>query len=48
MYGRWVTVDLGDNIECRVWVHCTPDDSEEYLQKRARAQLIARLVLEED
>lgn len=43
MYGEWVTVDFGDSIQCKVWVPCTPDSSEVYLQKKARDLLRARL-----
>ena len=36
MYGKWVTVDLGDSVQCKIWVYCTPETSEAYLQKSKR------------
>ncbi|WP_340032548.1 hypothetical protein NSQ20_11835 [Paenibacillus sp. FSL K6-1122] len=43
MYGKWVTICLGDSIECKVWVSCTPSTSEEALQSSARSILKKKL-----
>lgn len=44
MYGKWVFVLLGDTIECKVWVNCTPNTTEDELQRRAKNILIGRLI----
>lgn len=43
MYAKWVMVNLGDNIECIVYVGCTPNTPEDELQRRAIALLMNRL-----
>lgn len=43
MYGKWVLINLGEDIECRVWVACVPDTPEDVLQRRAIASLKSRL-----
>lgn len=43
MYGEWVRLDLGNEIDCKVFVMCTPDTTDEELQKRAFAQLAKAL-----
>jgi hypothetical protein len=43
MYGRWVTIDFGDSIECRVWVSCTPSTPEDVLQRLAMNILQSRI-----
>ena len=43
MYGKWVTLNLGENIECRVFVLCTPATPLVELQEKALAILRGRL-----
>lgn len=43
MYGEWVTVELGDGVECRVWVTCVPNTPNDILQRRAIGILQNRL-----
>jgi hypothetical protein len=43
MYGKWVTVNLGDSIKCRVWVNCVPSTPENELQQSALRILKNRL-----
>jgi hypothetical protein len=35
MYGKWVTLNLGEGIECRVFVSCSPSTPDEELKHRA-------------
>lgn len=35
MFGKWVIINLGSEIECKVWVWCTPSTSENELQNKA-------------
>jgi hypothetical protein len=43
MYGKWVTVNLGDSIECKVWVSCVPSTPVDELQHLAINILRSRL-----
>lgn len=43
MYGKWVTVNLGDDIECKVWITCVPSTPEDELQRRAMARIQRKL-----
>ncbi|GAB6989420.1 hypothetical protein [Paenibacillus pini] len=43
MYGKWVVINLGEDIKCKVWVACLPDTPEDILQRRALNQLQRRL-----
>lgn len=43
MYGKWVTVHLGDNIRCQVYVFCSPDATYDELQERAKQILRNKL-----
>ena len=35
MYGEWVTLNLGEGIECKVYVTCTPNTNPIELEDRA-------------
>ncbi len=43
MFGKWVTVNLGEGIKCEVFVLCVPSTPDDVLQERAVAQLSSRL-----
>mgnify|MGYP006976762504 CR=1 FL=1 len=43
MYGKWVTVNLGEGIECKVFVLCTPTTPDDVLQRLAINTLRSRL-----
>jgi hypothetical protein len=43
MYGQWVTVNLGEDIECKVWVACVPNTPKDVLQREALGILSNRL-----
>lgn len=47
MYGKWVTVDLGESIECKVFVWCTPDTPDYELKNLAMMQLKTQLKQQE-
>ena len=48
MYGRWVTVHLGDGTRYKVevWVNCSPDTPATELEKQARGMLMDKLIEE--
>lgn len=46
MFGRWVTLNLGDDFEARVWVTCTPNTTEEELIKKANGKMFNRMDME--
>ena len=43
MFGKWVTIDLGEDVRCDVFVLCTPATPDDILQTRAFAQLASHL-----
>ena len=43
MYGKWVTVNLGEDIECKVCVPCVPDTPIDVLERQAINILRSRL-----
>jgi hypothetical protein len=43
MYGKWVTVNLGEDIQCQVWVTCVPSTTAGELQHRAMGTLKSRI-----
>ncbi|MFD0587753.1 hypothetical protein ACFQZE_07040 [Paenibacillus sp. GCM10027627] len=40
MYGEWITINLGDDIECRVFITCTPSTLPEIKERRAIQKLM--------
>ena len=43
MFGKWVSINLGEGIECKVFVLCVPSTPDDVLQARAFDQLASRL-----
>lgn len=43
MYGEWVTLNLGDGFEIRVFVYCVPYTPRATLIAAARGMLIREL-----
>lgn len=43
MHGKWVTVDLGVDIDCKVWIPCLPDTPIDVLKRQAISILKSRL-----
>lgn len=39
MYGQWVTLNLGEDVKCMVFVLCSPDTPEEKLIEKALNKL---------
>lgn len=43
MYGEWITLDLGENIKCQVYISCTPNITHEEKEDRAFNKLTKEL-----
>ncbi|MCY9593981.1 hypothetical protein PC41400_14690 [Paenibacillus chitinolyticus] len=43
MYGKWVTLNLGEDFQCKVWVSCLPSTLESELQRMAINKLQCNL-----
>lgn len=43
MCGKWIDLDLGEGIELRVFVLCSPNDPKSRLKAQARRMVRQRL-----
>ena len=43
MFGKWVVVNLGEGVECKVFVLCVPSTPDDVLQAHAYGILASRL-----
>jgi len=43
MFGKWIYVNLGEGIECKVFVLCVPATPDDVLQTCAFSKLASRL-----